>query len=180
MFHSGFHSMSALVSNTRSFIYPGGQPSGSYCSQLLPSQRFDIHTGDEFCDNWISLGSWSLGMLTFSCALSRGIQSMSGHGCPHCGVIVRPSAILPAMRPYLTSASRCASPDISADSVVALWRMWPYCSGKMAQMGNTASIIKSHRGCRWNVSPFKSMGWCKKDVTPWLTHWSNAFLAQTH
>ena len=26
----------------------------------------------------------------------------------------------------------------------------------------------------------KSMGWCKKDITPLLTHWSYAFLAITH
>ena len=33
---------------------------------------------------------------------------------------------------------------------------------------------------RCNVATYKSMGWCKKDVTPLLTHWSYVFLALTH
>ena len=31
-----------------------------------------------------------------------------------------------------------------------------------------------------SIDSFKSMGWCKKDVTPLLTYWSFVFLALTH
>ena len=45
------------------------------------------------------------------------------------------------------------------------------------------SQSKTHRenfGPMWARRSFISMGLCKKDVTPLLTHWSYAFLAQTH
>ena len=45
-------------------------------------------------------------------------------------------------------------------------------------------VIKSKLDIHLNSSSNKpnnrSMGWCKKDVTPLLTHWSYVFLALTH
>ena len=39
------------------------------------------------------------------------------------------------------------------------------------------SSIFAKGTCRWNQpSKMISMGWCKKDVTPLLMHWSNVFL----
>ena len=39
-------------------------------------------------------------------------------------------------------------------------------------------LIKNLRKCVWRG--FNSMGYCKKDITPLLTHWSYVFLALTH
>ena len=41
-------------------------------------------------------------------------------------------------------------------------------------------LIISQHWFSWWHGTIISMGWCKKDVTPLLTHWSYVFLAQTH
>ena len=54
------------------------------------------------------------------------------------------------------------------ETKIVFWRKWSSCS----------RVNKGHK-----VVPMIEnipMGWCKKDVTPLLTHWSDVFLALTH
>ena len=83
-------------------------------------------------------------MLTPSRPPSSSIISKSGHRCPHTGCIVRPSAMLSAMRHCFPPLSWCAFPDFSADRVAALSFTITSVSRKV---GNTASTIKSLKAC---------------------------------
>ena len=71
----------------------------------------------------------------------------------------------------------------------ALWDMEQVHSGIRELGQNCVSTIRilwaSQLSCNssWIImfnSPRELMGWCKKDVTPLLTHWSYVFLASTH
>ena len=55
-----------------------------------------------------------------------------------------------------------------------------FCYQLIAKPGNKTATVSwpDPYYLRWTVN--KSMGWCKKDITPLLTHWSYIFLALTH
>ena len=146
----GCHSINPWVSVTRSFVYAGGQPFGTYSRQLWPLKPCHFEAGDELCGDWHFLGSWFSVMLTPSCLPSSIIKSPSGHGCPHLSSIVRPSALLPEMICQQPPRIWYAAPDFNADRAAALSHTSLSFSRRRAQVGNTASSTKSHRACNWN------------------------------
>ena len=145
--HLGSHFISPWMFVTQSFAYAGGQPSGTYSRQLLPWRPSDVEAGGELWVDWHFLGSWSQGMLTCNWSPSNAITSPSDHGCPHPGSIVRPSAVLPAIRGRTPSIFQRASPDVRADRAAVLLHTTSSPIRMMAQLGNTASTIKSHKAC---------------------------------
>ena len=54
------------------------------------------------------------------------------------------------------------------------YNMWPNCLQHTDIFVTTLCVILL------NISHIISMGWCKKYITPLLTHWSYAFLSLTH
>ena len=144
--------MSVWISVTRSLVYPTGQSSGTYSRQLLPWRPSDVEGSGLLSSGWHLVLSWWCGILTPSWSPSRNIPSASGHGCPHTGFIVRPSAWLPARSTHLLPhlASRCALPCVSATRAMALSRTLLLEGRKMRLLGKTASSIKSPKACDWN------------------------------
>ena len=139
---SGSHCISAWTSNTRSLVYAGGHPSGTYSRQPLPWQPCSMEDGGVFSPGWWLVLKWWCGILTPNWSVYNAIASQSDHECPHRCTIVSPSAMLPTVRGHSIS-----SPDIIADRASVLFSTSKSDSRKMAQVGNTISTIKSHRAC---------------------------------